>query len=477
MEQGKKAGAISSVKGKVSSFIDTEILERVIRSDRELRGSNRLSSAQRSKKASSYEWFGELAANLQDVVSLVPPATLVAIDKKEVLDRANTLLKLITSYADEHRKHLSASHHSVAQPPNGTGAAAPAAEVAASVAASAAPAADTNTVVESASGKSVSIPLGASGGDGSVVEAVVEAGSSSGSAGGESEVAVQIRVDWDMALDEVVSAGSNSLAKSCVRFGLEKLAWVEKVGDQSWGKSVMRKVNSTQTWEAAAAASKANIENSIATQNAIVGGRRNGKGKKKTTSSREVGGGGSHAYATDVIARVLASCRPGGTEDCKTYVFLKSKLVGGQLVKVAKSDESVDPKTGAVRIVTQLPLQIPTDALDVCLSKPTLADLLNGETRCVLVLGFLNNEYFARKLPEVYDEGGGMDPSWHHALLVDRQAQRVYDSNFYYLEDGLPVDVLDPEKTHNQPLLRQIRAVYWISFSPPAVRDEGPTQS
>ena len=72
VEQGKKAGAIHSVKGKVSSIIDTEILKRVILSDRELRGSNRISNAERNKKASSYEWFGELAVDLQDIVSLVP---------------------------------------------------------------------------------------------------------------------------------------------------------------------------------------------------------------------------------------------------------------------------------------------------------------------------------------------------------------------------------------------------------------------
>ena len=116
VEQGKKAGAIHSVKGKVSSIIDTEILKRVILSDRELRGSRSISDAQRNKKASSYEWFGELAVDLQEIVSLVPPATLVAIDRKQVLDRANTVLKLIRLYADEYRKHLKAGKLSVAHP-------------------------------------------------------------------------------------------------------------------------------------------------------------------------------------------------------------------------------------------------------------------------------------------------------------------------------------------------------------------------
>ena len=469
-------------KGQATTafVVNTDVLIKLVEDCRMLRARRvTITGGEEKKKAREYAWFTGLNHQIQAIVKLLPAKSLVAIDRLKPDYRPQFMLATLQKYKEqleEHTKQLQALESHTKQSPN----------LGAVSAASAArshdrPAASASTT-NSASGHNSSIPLGEGGEGGSSrdgADEVVDVDSET-SVGGSSEVGD----DWSMPVDELISAGSANLAKSCVRFGMEKLASIEVIGDHSWGAEALETVKSTSEWEKAVEESKSNIQNSIDMQNAKVGGRRKGKkgkgrGKRKTKSTKEVGGGDTGAYATDVIRRIFKKCRPGGTAESKTFVFLDSKLVGGTAVKVVKTSSVTDPLTNKTKKIKQLPLQISQDALDVILRKPTRSQLLAGQTRLVLVLGFLNKEFFAHYDPDRYDESDGTHPSWHHALLVDRDTQTIYDSNFSYLvgtaaAGGLHVKHLDPRTKgmNQQPLLRQIRRVYWISFLPPTIQEE-----
>ena len=90
-------------------------------------------------------------------------------------------------------------------------------------------------------------------------EIAVCGGSSSGGGGGSpgAGAGTQKGDDWNITRDELVSAGTAGLSKSCVRFAIEKLAQIETVGDAAWGSDVLETVKSTSVWETAVKESEA----------------------------------------------------------------------------------------------------------------------------------------------------------------------------------------------------------------------------
>ena len=112
------------------------------------------------EKASSCDWYSELRPTIQVLVSALPGATLAGLDSRPPADRPQLLLGLASAYVEQTRDILRVRVEqqgrlsSVQTPAEAT-------------AASAAAAADSSDVVDSASGRPISIPLGESGGNGS----------------------------------------------------------------------------------------------------------------------------------------------------------------------------------------------------------------------------------------------------------------------------------------------------------------------